>query len=294
MQPFTRRWPVVPPPAWVILIAVNVGIFTAQKLVDVSSDGWLENWFGLSGFGVIKGFYWQFITYTFLHGGPMHLFANMIMLYFAGREVETLLGPRHFLSIYFGGGLLGGIAQWAFSPPGDPVIGASACVCATLLAFTTILPEMELTCLLFFVIPIRLRAKTLAMLIVGSSVACVLIAWVDRMGEPSSLLAPVQSLFRPFSRSIGSIAHLAHLGGCLFGWFYVKQLGYGNPLRIQRYFLEKKQQEERRKLMTPEQFITEEIDPILEKIGREGIRSLTRNERRILRMGSEKIEKSRC
>ena len=88
-------------------------------------------------------------------------------------------------------------------------------------------------------------------------------------------------------------AHYAHLAGCMFGWVYVKQLGYGNPLRIQRYFFEKRQREDRRKYMSSEQFINEEIDPILEKISRDGIRSLTRAEKRILEMGREKIAKGR-
>ena len=45
--------------------------------------------------------------------------------------------------------------------------------------------------------------------------------------------------------------------------------------------------------MSSGQFITEEIDPILEKISRDGIRSLSRAEKRLLDMGREKIEKSR-
>jgi hypothetical protein len=45
--------------------------------------------------------------------------------------------------------------------------------------------------------------------------------------------------------------------------------------------------------MSSEQFINEEIDPILEKISRDGIRSLTRAEKRILEMGREKITKGR-
>ena len=91
-------------------------------------------------------------------------------------------------------------------------------------------------------------------------------------------------------------AHYAHLGGCIFGWIYVKQLGYGNHLRIQRYFFEKRQREERRRHMTAGQFINEEIDPILEKISRDGIHSLTRAEKRTLEMGRDKITntRSRC
>jgi hypothetical protein len=85
------------------------------------------------------------------------------------------------------------------------------------------------------------------------------------------------------------VAHVAHLGGCLVGWIYVRQLGFGNPWWIQRRMVERREREARLARMGPEQYMTEEIDPILDKISREGIRSLTRLERRILERGREKI-----
>jgi len=258
----------------------------AQQLINFSDPHWLERALGLSGDGIRHGFFWQFFTYTFLHGNFMHLFTNMLLLYFAGREVEALVGARHFLTIYFGGGFVGALAQLTMTslPPDAPLIGASGCVFAVLIAFTTILPELELTCLLFFVIPIRIRARNLALLMVGLSLAFILVPYLNHLGNNAVDL---------LSQGPVKIAHFAHLGGCLFGWLYVKQLGYGNPWRIQKYFLEKRQQEERRRHMTAEQFIVQEIDPILEKISRDGIQSLTRRERRILHMGREKIEKVR-
>jgi membrane associated rhomboid family serine protease len=263
-----------------LLIAANVGCFIAQKMVDAAAPRLVESMFALSAEGVKQGFVWQFATYSFLHGGelyfPWHLLANMLMLFFVGREMEAILGPRHFLAVYFGGGLVGGLAQWlAYSHAAiDPfhphvVMGASACVMAVFIAFTTTLPELELTLLLFFVIPVHIRARHLAQATVGLSVLFLV------------------------THTLPDICHWAHIGGCLFGWLYVKQLGYGNPLRIQKYLFEKRQQAERVERMSPQQFITEEIDPILEKISRDGIRSLTRNERRILEKGREKIARKR-
>jgi membrane associated rhomboid family serine protease len=291
MQPFTHRWAVGQLRAWAILIAVNAGFFAAQTLINLNEPGWLERGLALSDPGVHQGWFWQFLTCTFLHGNWVHLLTNMVLLYFAGREVEALLGPRHFLLIYFGGGLAGSVAQWAFTPLpiNGPLMGASACVLATLIAFTTILPELELTCLLFFVIPIRLKTKYLARIVVWSSVLALLAPYAAHFVNS----ARVDALMALFAAHTYITAHYAHLAGCLFGWLYVKQLGYGNPLRIQRYFFEKRLREERRKHMTPGQFINEEIDPILEKISRDGIRSLTRAEKRILEMGREKIVKDR-
>ena len=139
----------------------------------------------------------------------------MLLLYFAGREVEALVGARHFLTIYFGGGLLGGLAQWTFTslPPNAPLIGASAGVLAVLIAFTTILPELELTCLLFFVIPIRIRARNLALLLVGSTVLFILVPYLNNLGNQAVNILSHKSVL---------IGHYAHLGGCIFGWLYVK------------------------------------------------------------------------
>ena len=267
LQSYSGRWAGRRPSVLSLLIALNVGCFVTQSVIEHSGVASPAEWFGLSAEGVRAGHYWQFITYMFLHHDPLHLLANMMLLYFAGREIEAMIGPRHLLAIYFSGGLLGGIAQWLLPSVGGPLIGASGGACAVLIAFTTILPEMEITALLFFVIPIRTRAKYLAIGMVGISVLFFL------------------------SGAFTHVSHLAHLGGSLVGWLYVKQLGFGNPLRLQKYFFEKRQREERHARMSPEQFISEEIDPILDKISREGIHSLTRNERRILEEGREKIAK---
>jgi hypothetical protein len=137
-------------------------------------------------------------------------------------------------------------------------------VCAVLLAFTTILPEFEVT-LLDVIIPVRLRAKYVGWLVAGGSVLLAAFQW-----EPG-------------------VAHMAHVGGCMVGWMYARQLGFGNPWWFQRRMMERRQREQRLDRMSPDQYMTEEIDPILDKIARDGMRSLNRAERRILERGREKI-----
>jgi len=95
--------------------------------------------------------------------------------------------------------------------------------------------------LVFFVVPVRLRAKYVGWLVVGGAV----VMWACH--------------FMP------DIAHVAHLGGCLVGWIYARQLGFGNPWWIQRRLMERRQREERLNRMSPDQYMTEEIDPILDK-----------------------------
>jgi membrane associated rhomboid family serine protease len=260
-----RRWPGDRISVVTALIVLNVAISLIQWISESFAPGWMDHTFALSREGIAEGYYWQLVTYMFLHGGIIHLLVNCLGLYFVGPEVETVCGPRHFLGIYFLGGIFGGILQLMFAPV--LLMGASAGVCAVVLAFTTMLPELEITALLYFVIPIRMRAKWLGRIIVGSS------------------------LFFMLTGMGGNVSHLAHLGGALFGWVYTRRLGFGGPFWFQRFLRDRRRLKERQEQMDPNEFISREIDPILDKIAREGIHSLTRSERHILEMGREKIAK---
>src|SRR4051794_7728012 len=121
LKAFPPRWKAGRHSVAMLLIVANVAAFLAQTLVSVVSPDFVQHWFALSGEGIRNGCVWQFLSYMFLHGdprvlwmGPMHLLVNMLTLYFAGREVEAIAGPKHLLGIYFGGGLFGGVAQILF------------------------------------------------------------------------------------------------------------------------------------------------------------------------------------
>jgi hypothetical protein len=85
------------------------------------------------------------------------------------------------------------------------------------------------------------------------------------------------------------VAHSSFLGGCIAGWFYAHLLGFGRPSILQRALSQRRAETERYEAMTPEEFIAQEIDPLLEKISREGMGSLTRAERKLLATAREKI-----
>ncbi len=246
------------------LVIANVVCFVLQLLLEQMVPGFVDRWLALSRGGLASGFVWQLVTYMFLHGSLLHIVANMLVIYFAGRQVEQILGMRAFLALYFAGGLAGGVAQVIASDGG--IVGASAAGFATLLAFTTILPEMEITLLLFFVIPVRMRAKYLAYGAIGISLLFTILPSGDGIG------------------------HAAHLAGCLTGYLFARRLGFGRPLRPERMLAERRAREQRKGDLSPEEFISEEIDPILEKISRHGMHSLTRQERRTLDRGRERIE----
>ena len=269
-QPFIRRWAAGRPTATSLLVAISVGGYVAQKLLEYmlaehQEAHLLWQWLALDGASIAAGQYWKFLSYSLLHFHPVQLIADMLLLFFAGREVESVVGPRHFLSIYGAGTLLGGVASWAALPAGIPTVGTTPAVLAVIVAFSTILPELESTNNLFYVLPLRLRAKWLGVSLMMMS------------GVMWSTLTPPQ---------IGAPGMVA---AGVFAWFYVKQLGFGNPLAIQRYIFNRRQRAARLDRMNADQFMSAEIDPILDKISREGMHSLSRAERKILAQGREKI-----
>ena len=267
IQPFIRRWSVGRPSVTTLLIALSVGAFAAQTITQfcLGGDSVFRNWLALNGESIQAGKYWTFLTFPLLHdSNPLHLLANMVLLFFAGREVEPIVGRRHFLGLFLGGNLLGGIVDW-LALPHSQILGVSAGVTAVFIAFTTILPELEVVVHLFFVLPLRLRAKYLGLAVLALSA----VSWITHQ-------APV----------IGPAGMLA---AGVFAWVYVKQLGFGNPLAIQRYIFAKRQRAARLERMSPAQFISMEIDPILEKISTHGLPSLSRAERKILEQGRGKI-----
>ena len=90
-------------------------------------------------------------------------------------------------------------------------------------------------------------------------------------------------------RREGTLTHSAYLGGCVAGWLYAHLLGFGRASFVQRALHQRKASVERYRQMDAEQFIAEEVDPLLEKISREGLQSLSRSERRTLAIAREKL-----
>lgn len=233
-------------PATRTLLAINVAIFALQWL---AGPAWMPvvHFGGLTAAGLEHGELWQLVTYQFLHGNFLHLFVNMVALWFAGRELERVLGAERFLAVYFVGGVVGGLVQVGIDPGGYPLIGASGSVCAVLLALTTMFPRTPIMALIFFVLPVRMRAGTLGWLMVGASVAF----WLSGL-QPD-------------------VGHLAHLGGFAAGWvfgrFYRAKWGQA-PLP-----------DDDNPDQGPE---ATDLDTVLAKVLRHGMESLSSRERRVL------------
>jgi len=227
-------------------------------------------------FGVVpatishKFFLWQFVTYMFIHSlSPWHIIFNMLMLFFLGRLVENRIGKKAFLKLYFTAGIGAGLIHLILNINSSlPMIGASGAVYGVIMALAMIAPEQPITLLLFFVLPITLKVKHLVLGIIFIVVMGVLLMGVSDTG----------------------VAHWAHLGGLFFGYLFMR-VKYRLPLpfrirpRIKLYSRPRIRRPKAQKYhpIDADTFISEEIDPILEKISRSGINSLTRKERRILK-----------
>jgi membrane associated rhomboid family serine protease len=260
-QPWTQRQRIV----LLTLISANLAVFAAQLLLETDQPGFVRDYLGISDRGVRDAYAWQFVTAMFLHNGPWHLLGNMLVLYFLGRDLELILGQRHFLYLYLAGAIGGELGHLFLMPPNTVLLGASGGVAAVVVAYATMLPDLELTGTRFFMVPLHLKAKHLAYGVIA--LALVLVC-VDRTG---------------------TVSHSAYLGGCAAGWLYAHLLGFGQPSFLQRLLHQHRAEAERYAHMTIEQLMSEEIDPLLEKISRYGLMSLSRNERRSLLKAREKI-----
>ncbi len=262
---FTRPWTQRQRVVLLTLLSVNVAVFIAQLLLDSYQPGMVREILGLSRNGMDSAYAWQFFSAAFLHYGPWHLLADTAVLYLLGRDVECILGQRSFLFLYLTGAAVGELGHLFFMPSATVLFAGSGGVAAVLMAYAIILPEMELSAMACFTIPLRMTAKHLAC---GVVFLGALLMIVDRTG---------------------TVAHSSTLGGCAAGWLYAHLLGFGRPSLLQRALHRRKAEVERYQQMDPEQFISEEVDPVLEKISRSGMRSLNRRELRTLARAREKL-----
>jgi membrane associated rhomboid family serine protease len=236
----------------------------------------------LTPLAITRGYVWQLLTFQFLHNGFIHFLFNCLTLYFLGTALEPALARRHWLGIYFGAGIAGGLLHSVgsiFLPNNFPpqVVGASAGVSGLLAAFAFFFPMQEIN--LWFVL--RFPAKFFFVI--------------------SLILTSFFILVPAGGRDLG-VAHGAHLGGLLFGYVYARWLIHFewkmpnlNFFRRPKVFVHKRQpsawpSQRREKFDLPsDEFISREVDPILDKISAHGIQSLTERERKILEAARAKM-----
>lgn len=285
------------PGTWCLLL-VNVGVFALQQLtaaaLQAHSGLQLERYLALVPAHLLSSRLWELITFQFLHAGWLHLIFNCLALFFFGRAVESVLGPRKFLSFYLACGVVGGLFQalWAYTPfldqPTTPVVGASAGVFGLVAAYALLNRDAAITVLLYFVVPVTLRARYLL------------------------VAEAILALWGMFTGASG-VAHAAHLGGMLAALLWTRWFTVGSgPAWLTRLRVRARSRAHTlRELvgararaqtgsqtavptydsLSDDEFIAREIDPILDKIAAHGIESLTEQERQLLQLARQKISR---
>lgn len=242
------------PPAISQLVLINAVVFLIQQLVPGQLIG-----LGLSSYDLFHGRIWELVTYMFLHGSVMHILINMFMLVMFGTELERWWGSRDFTKYYIVCGIGGGLVQAVVPPllgssPYSHVIGASGAIFGVLIAYGMAFPNRQI--LLYFIIPVSARVMVILAIFL----------------QLASLGAP------------DNIARFCHLGGGLVGYLYLKSdiLGWKARRWMRRLRATAGTSSRGRRPSSPDPELQERIDAILEKISREGMGSLTEEEKKVL------------
>ncbi len=238
---------------------------------------------------------WTLITYSFAHSlsGIFHILFNMLIFYWFSKLVVEYLGNNKVISLYVVGALAGGVAYlivynlipyYIDSAPGiSGMVGASAAVYATAVAAATLVPNY--TFYLLFLGPVKIKYIAAFYIVIS------------------------------FLGSVGANAggNVAHLGGALMGYVYVRQLQSGNDLGawviqfmnfVKSFFVKKPNIKVTHKKETvkshkarkssrsagasSQEASQDEIDAILDKISQSGYESLTKTEKQKLFNASKK------
>ncbi len=280
------------------LIIINVLVFLVFLIIGTPLSwmgyGWIEKWalyyLSLPSQPIeLLTKPWTLITYFFTHEGFFHILFNMLNLYWFGMLLNEYLGSRRLLSLYVLGGLAGGLLFIlmynllpGFTMRSGQLIGASASVLAIVVAAATLLPNFTFNLLLIGPVKIKYIAAAL-----------VLMSW---------------AFAHESSGNAGG--NIAHLGGALIGWIFIKQLQRGSDmgrpilavtdfftnlfkrkpkLRVTHSsFAGAKPQANGSRSSKPARPDQNEIDRILDKISSSGYESLSKEEKQKLFQASQK------
>ena len=194
-----------------ILMIVCVVIWVLQLFLDgieirlPNAPGTYPMLTGIFGvtpaYAIGHGWIWQMFTYQFLHspGGPMHLLFNMLMLWMFGSELERFWGGRAFLRYYLicgtGAGIIAALFNFMFDARWVPTIGASGALYGLFVGFGIVFANRTVLFMLLF--PVK--------------------AWVM-----AAIMCGL-TLFYTLGSSGSSTSHIAHLGGAVIGFLYLKR-----------------------------------------------------------------------
>ena len=219
---------------------------------------------------------WSLISYFFLHLSFGHILWNMLFLYWFGKIIHDNIGNNAVISLYILGGIIGGLSYMALFNIipfyGDRVseslmLGASAGVFSIVAGSATLLPNY--TFYLLFLGPVRIKYIALFY---------ILLSFFDVTGSNAG-------------------GEIAHIGGALIGYLFIKQLQNGvnmgdGVIKIINLFNRKNSSKKEKEFTinkeTSFDISQDEIDKILDKISESGYSSLSKKEKEKLFNASKK------
>jgi membrane associated rhomboid family serine protease len=243
---------------------------------------------------ILEGEVWRLLTGVFLHATILHIFFNMLILFWAGQRLEEQYGTTEFVLFYLfsgiGANLLYLAAQVAGLADMTPAVGASGAVTAVLVVFACHWPHTQVRLYFFIPMPVWL--------------VVILFIGLDALFAMSNVRDPRG----------GRIAYFGHLGGAVFGMLY-----YQSGFEFRKLFARRPKARVRPKLRVvvppveeqqPEpvgapvqaaprpaeaadEQLEAKLDAVLEKVSKHGQESLTPEEREILFKASELYKKRR-
>ncbi|HRH66828.1 MAG TPA: rhomboid family intramembrane serine protease [Bacteroidia bacterium] len=267
------------------LLIVNVAVFVIVRLVNSLSSLYMvpllefetvSNWVAVPASTVqLLKKPWTLLTYMFYHWDFMHILFNMLWLYWMGKIFQEYLGNKKLLNTYLLGGISGALVYilaynifplFASSVGISYTLGASASVLAVSVATATLLPEYSIHLMFFGAV----RLKWIA-------IVSILLDLINVSGSNAG-------------------GHIAHLGGALFGFIYIRQLQKGTDISAWLTKLidlltpgkKSKMKVSHSRKRSDEDFTAskrnkqERLDGILEKISKSGYGSLTTEEKDFL------------
>ncbi|MBD3401304.1 rhomboid family intramembrane serine protease [candidate division GN15 bacterium] len=246
-----------------VIIIVCAGVFLLQILLKSSNLAYI---FGLTParfFSDFPNLIYQVITYMFLHGGFWHIFFNMFGLWMFGTEIEYTWGSKRFGRFYFLCGLAGALLTLiVHSGQAIPMIGASAAIYGVLVAYWKMFPEREVY--LYFLFPIKVKWFVPGFMLLG------------------------------FLTAAPGVAHMAHLGGAIFAFFYIKGdwrwAAFGSKLKNLRSKRKEAKLEKRRQ---EAEDVMKRVDDILDKINEVGIENISKEDRKFLEDASSRLSEKK-
>lgn len=291
--------PLVVMVACVIVFAVQLG---------QGWRGWQEapelQVFGAASWPFVQsGEWWRLLSYAFVHGNTLHLALNLVGLLIFGRLAWHEFGNRHWLGIFAVGSIVGALTYLAvFQGPTQRLVGASAGIYALVIGSAVRMPELPLSVPFLPGLSVRMRNVAIGLLVV----------------ETVNTIAQIVALAHPTATAVPAtqVASLAHLGGALAGYLYVRfgTDGFDSMVREseRRERLWREQQQCRRREPrhvaagkfgmpspeTPEEppqpvnFMEDRVNPVLEKLHAHGEASLSPEEKRILDEASARLRQS--